>query len=479
MKNHELLTILSAISDAADRLGEFRRAIDMILECHFGLKIYEFSSWKDAGLDVVREAFAELRKVAENAHVGELIERWSAERKPSSSEFRDESAWFAETHKELAQIVCEAWSMFTARVDQLRLDAGVYNPTLWVSRQVEARTADRTLELSLDHAVEQMSTANELQRDLRAIGDAALGSGTVYASEADASDPHSVIINGLQSMIAAAEALRRDILETEEQNVYRGGLSDQDKIDAADSMRRLIRAMVLSRPELADFTLSDWRRSFADKTGQGSHALEESLSGPIESLPPAARPIACCERAFAAWERFQKETLKRLALADGLGPMTSWHSTLEPLYRDAVYTCSLAIEELVTNPVYDDHLITRAMKELGIGEEIPPTTAVEPQTASESSEEAVNEPEALPLSYDDHLVFARDKWLYEQRMAGKTLPWILDELERQVKENGWGPITSAEGIRSRIRVYAAAMALPVPKGTAGNPVNIAKARAKR
>jgi hypothetical protein len=63
----------------------------------------------------------------------------------------------------------------------------------------------------------------------------------------------------------------------------------------------------------------------------------------------------------------------------------------------------------------------------------------------------------------------RDKWIFEQRRAGRTIPSIIDELSRN--RHHWTPLFSDNSIRAALRRYAAYCHLDVPKGSPGRRPN--------
>jgi len=63
--------------------------------------------------------------------------------------------------------------------------------------------------------------------------------------------------------------------------------------------------------------------------------------------------------------------------------------------------------------------------------------------------------------------FERDKWVYEQRKARKTIPDIIQELETNT--HGWEPLYSDTGIRDAARRYAEHLGVSPPKGKPGRP----------
>lgn len=63
--------------------------------------------------------------------------------------------------------------------------------------------------------------------------------------------------------------------------------------------------------------------------------------------------------------------------------------------------------------------------------------------------------------------FDRDKWIYEQRKAGKSIPVIRNDLERN--KRGWEPLYSENGIRDAANRYADHIRVARPTGRPGKP----------
>lgn len=62
--------------------------------------------------------------------------------------------------------------------------------------------------------------------------------------------------------------------------------------------------------------------------------------------------------------------------------------------------------------------------------------------------------------------YERDKWIYEQRKAGKTNPDIIRELGSR---SGWTPLYSEDSIRDAVKRYCLHHGLSVPQGRRGRP----------
>ncbi|NLS94301.1 MAG: toll/interleukin-1 receptor domain-containing protein [Planctomycetaceae bacterium] len=77
---------------------------------------------------------------------------------------------------------------------------------------------------------------------------------------------------------------------------------------------------------------------------------------------------------------------------------------------------------------------------------------------------------AYPIPDD----YERDKWIYEQRLAGATNPEIIEALEGN--KNCWGPLTSEDSIRDAIKRYCLFHRLKVPQGRRGRPAKTGKPR---
>lgn len=71
-------------------------------------------------------------------------------------------------------------------------------------------------------------------------------------------------------------------------------------------------------------------------------------------------------------------------------------------------------------------------------------------------------PPGYPIPDD----YERDKWIFEQRKAGRTNPDIIRELETK---RGWTPLYSPDSIRDAVRRYCLHHHLPVPQGRRGRP----------
>jgi hypothetical protein len=63
--------------------------------------------------------------------------------------------------------------------------------------------------------------------------------------------------------------------------------------------------------------------------------------------------------------------------------------------------------------------------------------------------------------------YERDKWIYEQREAKRTIADIRSDLETNT--HGWEPLYSDNGIREAVARYAKHSGLPRPKGRPGKP----------
>jgi hypothetical protein len=72
-----------------------------------------------------------------------------------------------------------------------------------------------------------------------------------------------------------------------------------------------------------------------------------------------------------------------------------------------------------------------------------------------------------PAGYSIPDDYARDKWIYEQRIAGRTNPEIIDALRDN--KNRWTPLYSDDSIRDALKRYCLYHGLPVPQGRRGRP----------
>jgi hypothetical protein len=80
-----------------------------------------------------------------------------------------------------------------------------------------------------------------------------------------------------------------------------------------------------------------------------------------------------------------------------------------------------------------------------------------------SPSQAVRQPYSDPDNYD------RNRWLYEQRAAGKKNKQILDELSRIAYDRGFAPIESENALRAAIESYAEYEGIRKIDGQRGRP----------
>lgn len=62
--------------------------------------------------------------------------------------------------------------------------------------------------------------------------------------------------------------------------------------------------------------------------------------------------------------------------------------------------------------------------------------------------------------------YERDRWVYEQRQAGRTIPEIQEGLSAK---HGWEPLYSPNGIREAVKRYANHLGVSPPKARSGKP----------
>ena len=75
--------------------------------------------------------------------------------------------------------------------------------------------------------------------------------------------------------------------------------------------------------------------------------------------------------------------------------------------------------------------------------------------------------DSIPSGYPTPENYERDKWIYEQRKAGRTIPQIIDELANNKRR--WGPLNADNSIREAEKRYANFHGLRVPKMKPGKP----------
>jgi hypothetical protein len=92
---------------------------------------------------------------------------------------------------------------------------------------------------------------------------------------------------------------------------------------------------------------------------------------------------------------------------------------------------------------------------------------------SDSPSQAVREPCSDPDNYE------RNRWLYEQRKAGRTNKQILQELDRIAHERDFAPLKSQNALRTAIGSYAEYERLPKIDGQRGRPRTNSRQATKR
>ena len=77
-----------------------------------------------------------------------------------------------------------------------------------------------------------------------------------------------------------------------------------------------------------------------------------------------------------------------------------------------------------------------------------------------------DESDAGKAGYSTPENYERDKWIYEQSKAGRTIPEIIRDLTERPE---WYPLDSDNGIRDAVKRYANYAGLPVHRGRPGKP----------
>lgn len=207
--------------------------------------------------------------------------------------------------------------------------------------------------------------------------------------------------------------------------------------------------------------LTDQDRNTFREIGSGLHA-GDSVEGKVAGAVGARNVCLECQ---AADQRSTVARINHLLFDREMVPLDAvvindWirvRITLEKLTGSSVVSDQVAILQILK--IITDHILVEGERFTPFRTHILPLrdvemflTEIQLRTKQKYSD---------PDNYD------RDKWLYEQRKLGRTLPDIRDEMEGVRTQ--WARIDSDSGMRSAIERYCRHHHLKVPQGKRGRP----------